>query len=81
MSEDKKAAAEMKLSLDEELRVENLGCRVEWRARDRRVDLIGSRDSVRGQQPNDFLGSEIAGVGKAREDASSQAEQVASSFS
>ena len=64
------------LSLDEELRVENLGCRVEWRARDRRVDLIGGRDSVRGQQPNDFLGSEIAGVGKAREDAVDRVERL-----
>ena len=42
------------LGLDEELRVEDSGRRVEGRARDRRVDLVGGTDGVRREQPDDL---------------------------
>ena len=53
--------------LDEELRVERAGRRVEGRARDRRVDPVLGRDGVRGEEVDDLDGGE-ARVAHARED-------------
>ena len=43
-----------KLSLEEELGVEELRGRVEGRARDRVVDTVGGGDGVGGENPDDF---------------------------
>ena len=53
--------------LNEELRVERAGGRVERRAGDRRVDLVLGGDGVRGEEVDDLDGGE-ARVAHARED-------------
>ena len=42
------------LRLEEELGVEDLGRRVEWRARDGRVDEVSGGDGVRREEPDDL---------------------------
>ena len=64
------------LSLDEELGVEELGGRVEGRSGDGRVDVVGSRDGVRGEECNDLGGGEASGVRETGEDAVDGVERL-----
>ncbi len=64
------------LGLDEELGVEELGRRVEGRSGDGGVDVVGSRDGVRGEEGDDLSGGEASGVGETRKDAVDGVERL-----
>ena len=64
------------LGLDEELSVEELGCRVEGRPGDGGVDVVGGRDGVRGEEGNDLSSGEASSIGEAGQDAVDGVERL-----